>query len=73
MGTKWHNHQTREEGALVGEQGLKRSNGKISGTSWMANREQNLKYLEAQQVSQQILCVYFKSKFHNEWGDWEKS
>ena len=47
------------------------SNRKILGTSWMAIREKNFKYLDAQQVGQQI-SIIFKSEFHNEGGDWEK-
>ena len=43
-----------------------------SGTSWMAIRERSFKYLDAQQVSQQI-SIFFKSKFHNEWGVCQKS
>ena len=42
------------------------------GTSWMAIRERSFKYLDAQQVSQQI-SIFFKSKFHNEWGVCQKS
>ena len=34
--------------------------------------EKNFKYLKAQQVSQQI-SIFFKSKFHNEGGDCQKS
>ena len=41
------------------------------GTSWMAIRERSFKYLDAQQVSQQI-SIFFKSKFHNEGGVCEK-
>ena len=33
----------------------------------MAMRERSFKYLDAQQVSQQI-SIFFKSKFHNEGG-----
>ena len=44
----------------------------ISGTSWMVIWEKNFKYLKAQQVSQQI-SIFFKSKFHNEWGVCENS
>ena len=43
----------------------------ISGTTWMVIWE-NFKYLKAQQVSQQI-SIFFKSKFHNEWGVCQKS
>ena len=42
------------------------------GTSWMAIRERSFKYLDAQQVSQQI-SIFFKSKFHNEGGIFQKS
>ena len=42
------------------------------GTSWMAIRERSFKYLDAQQVSQQI-SIFFKSKFHNERGVCQKS
>ena len=41
------------------------------GTSWMAIRERSFKYLDAQQVSQQI-SIFFKSKFHNEGSVCEK-
>ena len=44
----------------------------ISGSSWMVIWEKNFKYLKAQQVSQQI-SIFFKSKFHNEWGVCQKS
>ena len=44
----------------------------ILGTSWMVMRERSFKYLGAQQVSQQI-SIFFKSKFHNEWGVCQKS
>ena len=43
----------------------------LLGTSWMAIRERSFKYLDAQQVSQQI-SIFFKSKFHNEWGVCQK-
>ena len=42
------------------------------GTSWMAIREKSFKFLDEQQVSQQI-SISFKSKFHNEGGDCQKS
>ena len=42
------------------------------GTSWMAIRERSFKYLDAQQVSQQI-SIFFKSKFHNEWASVKKA
>ena len=38
----------------------------------MAIREENFKYLDAQDVSKQISIV-FKSEFHNEWDDCQKS
>ena len=41
-------------------------------TSWMAIRERSLKYLDAEQVSQQI-SIFFKSKFHNERDVCEKT
>ena len=37
------------------------------GTSWMVIRERSFKYLDAEQVIQQI-SIFFKSKFHNEGG-----
>ena len=49
-----------------------KSSRNILGTSWMVMRERSLKYLGAQQVSQQI-SIFFKSKFHNEWGVCQKS
>ena len=49
-----------------------KSSRNILGTSWMVMRERSFKYLGAQQVSQQI-SIFFKSKFHNEWGVCEKS
>ena len=49
-----------------------KSSRNILGTSWMAMRGRSFKYLDAQQVSQQI-SIFFKSKFHNEWGVCEKS
>ena len=48
-----------------------KSSRNILGTSWMVMRERSFKYLGAQQVSQQI-SIFFKSKFHNEWGVCEK-
>jgi len=51
---------------------LQSENRNILGTSWMVMRERSFKYLGAQQVSQQI-SIFFKSKFHNEWGVCEKS
>ena len=51
----------------------KRTNSRnISGTSWMVIWDKNFNYLKEQQVSQQI-SIYFKSKFHNEGGDCQKS
>ena len=50
---------------------LVKSSRNILGTSWMAMRERSFKYLDAQQVSQQI-SIFFKSKFHNEGGVCEK-
>ena len=44
----------------------------VLGTSWMAIKGRSFKYLDAQQVSQQIY-IFFKSKFHNEWGVCQKS
>ena len=44
----------------------------ILGTSWMVIWEKNLKYLKAEQVSQQI-SIFFKPKFHNEGGDCQKN
>ena len=49
-----------------------KSSRNILGTSWMVMRERSFKYLGAQQVSQQI-SIFFKSKFHNEWGVCQKS
>ena len=49
-----------------------KSSRNILGTSWMAMRGRSFKYLDAQQVSQQI-SIFFKSKFHNEGGVCEKS
>ena len=75
LGTKWQCHQTRQAKALVvNEQWTMtvKSSRNISGTSWMAIKERSFKYLDAQQVSQQI-SVFFKSKFHNEGGVCEKS
>ena len=73
---------------IFGDKMTQSSNKRRRGTSWRARTEKKqrkdfsdqwnghqrskLKILEAQQVSQQVLCIYFKSKFHNEWGDWEK-
>ena len=42
------------------------------GDQLNGDQRKNFKYLDAQQVGQQI-SLFFKSEFHNEGGDWEKS